>query len=208
MSKAERDRICEEIGDELGVEAKRRREIEEMSEEDIEAEIKRTEAAIAERVESATKGQGGSRMGKLLWLTMMLGIIGEQGKFMEAFSAYDCSNRSNIVESYLLLEPDACAVSNKTGEIETAVYGETMQMKQDWIIPIFPSLGDNCVAVLQSLVFSWSHAVHPIQGNKGSGSLGVQAGKVTWKGRHRGLQDPGHHRSHDLPCDVPQRCNG
>jgi hypothetical protein len=55
----------------------------------------------------------------------------------EAFTAYDCSNRSNIVESYLLLEPDACAISDKTGEFETTMYGEIVQMKQDQIILIF-----------------------------------------------------------------------
>jgi hypothetical protein len=32
---------------------------------------------------------------------------------------------------------DACAVWDKTGEFETAVYGEIMQIKQDRIIPIF-----------------------------------------------------------------------
>ncbi len=36
--------------------AKRRKEIEEMNEEDIEAEIERTEVAMAERVKSAARG--------------------------------------------------------------------------------------------------------------------------------------------------------
>jgi hypothetical protein len=76
-------------------------------------------------------------MGRLPWLMMILGIIGEQGKLTEAFTAYDCSNRSNVVESYSLLEPDACAVSDKTGEVEMAANGEIVQMKQDRIIPIF-----------------------------------------------------------------------
>jgi hypothetical protein len=76
-------------------------------------------------------------MGRLPWLMMILGIIGEQGKLTEAFTAYNCSNRSNVVESYLLLEPDACAVSDKTGEVEMAANGEIVQMKQDRIIPIF-----------------------------------------------------------------------
>ncbi len=59
------------------------------------------------------------------------------GRQVDAFTAYDCSNRSNIVESYSLLEPDACAVSDKTGEIETTVYREIVWIKQDQIIPIF-----------------------------------------------------------------------
>jgi hypothetical protein len=41
---------------------------------------------------------------------------------VEGFTAYDCSNRSNIVEAYLLLEPDACANMGKEGEVEMTVY--------------------------------------------------------------------------------------
>jgi hypothetical protein len=39
----------------------------------------------------------------------------------EGFTAYDCSNRSNMVESYSLLEPDACANMGRDGEVETTV---------------------------------------------------------------------------------------
>jgi hypothetical protein len=56
---------------------------------------------------------------------------------VEGFTAYDCSNRSNIVEAYSLLEPDACANMGKEGEVETTVYGEIVQIKQDRMIPIF-----------------------------------------------------------------------
>jgi hypothetical protein len=59
------------------------------------------------------------------------------GGQLKAFTAYDCSNKSNIIESYSLLEPDACAASDKAGEVETTVYGEIVQIKQDIIIPIF-----------------------------------------------------------------------
>ncbi len=54
-----------------------------------------------------------------------------------AFTAYDCSNRSNVVESYSLLEPDACANMRRDGEVETTVYGEIVQIKQDRMIPMF-----------------------------------------------------------------------
>jgi hypothetical protein len=40
------------------------------------------------------------------------------------------------VESYSLLELDACAASDGNGEIETVVYGEIVQIRQDRIIPI------------------------------------------------------------------------
>jgi hypothetical protein len=54
----------------------------------------------------------------------------------QAFTAYNCSNRSNIVKLYSLLEPDACAASGGNREMETVVYGEIVQMKQYRIIPI------------------------------------------------------------------------
>jgi hypothetical protein len=59
------------------------------------------------------------------------------GNVVEGFTAYDCSNRSNIVESYSLLEPDVCANMGKEGEVETTVYGEIVQIKQDRMIPVF-----------------------------------------------------------------------
>jgi hypothetical protein len=43
------------------------------------------------------------------------------GSPIKAFTAYDCSNRSNIIEWYSLLEPDACANTGKEGELETTV---------------------------------------------------------------------------------------
>ncbi len=49
----------------------------------------------------------------------------------------DCSNRSNLAESYSLLEPEACAASDGNGERETVVYGKIVQMKHVHIIPIF-----------------------------------------------------------------------
>jgi hypothetical protein len=36
-----------------------------------------------------------------------------------------------------LLEPDASANMGKEGEVETVVYGEIVQIKQDMMIPVF-----------------------------------------------------------------------
>jgi hypothetical protein len=58
------------------------------------------------------------------------------------FTAYDCSNWSNVVESYSLLEPDACANMGRDREVEMTVYGEIVQIKQDRMIPVF-----RCVVV-------------------------------------------------------------
>ncbi len=41
------------------------------------------------------------------------------------------------MESYSLLEPDVCANMGKEGKVETTVYGEIVQIKQDRMIPVF-----------------------------------------------------------------------
>jgi hypothetical protein len=123
-SEVERDLICEMIGDEPGAQAKRRKKIEEMSEE----------AAMIERIKHTTRRGQGLSLGKLPLIMMVFNLVGRQSRPAKAFTAYDCSNRSNIVESYSLLEPDACAVSDRTEEFKTAVYGKILQMMQDWII--------------------------------------------------------------------------
>ncbi len=58
------------------------------------------------------------------------------GSPVNAFTAYDCSNNTNIVESYSLLEPDTCANMGKDGEAETSVCWEVAQVKQDRMIPV------------------------------------------------------------------------
>ncbi len=136
MSEKERDLLSEKLGDGIGAQAKRRKEIEEMGEEDIQAEIKKTEESVRERVEASGSKNQRSGLGSLPLTMDILCLVGEGGQ-VDAFTAYDCSNKSNIVESYSLLEPDACAVSVKTGDIETAVYGGIVQIKQDQIVPIF-----------------------------------------------------------------------
>jgi hypothetical protein len=67
---------------------------------------------------------------KLPRMLMILGVIGLSSTPVENFTVYDCSNRSNIVELFSLLEPDACAASNENGEVETVAYREIVQMKK------------------------------------------------------------------------------
>jgi hypothetical protein len=69
---------------------------------------------------------------------------------VEGFNAYDCSNRSNVVKSYSLLEPDACANMGRDGDVETTVYGEIVQIKQDRMIPVF-----RCVVVETLVAQYW-----------------------------------------------------
>jgi hypothetical protein len=69
---------------------------------------------------------------KPLWMLTCLMVSS-----VDAFTAYECSNWSNVVESYSLVEPDACANMGRDGEVETTVYGEIVQIKQDRMIPVF-----------------------------------------------------------------------
>ncbi len=77
---------------------------------------------------------------------------------VDGFTAYNCSNRSNVVEAYSLLEPDACANMGKEGEVETMVYGEIVQIKQDRMIPVF-----RCI-VIETLVVQYC-GMSPQQGS-------------------------------------------
>ncbi len=107
--------------------AKRDRGVIDMTIEEMEAEIRETNDLIRKR---RRRNQG--LMLKPLWMLTCLMVSS-----VEAFTAYDCSNRSNVVESYSLLEPDACANMGRDGEVETTVYGEIVQIKQDRMIPVF-----------------------------------------------------------------------
>jgi hypothetical protein len=127
MTERELDTISELLGDGIGARAKRRREIEQMTLDEIEAELGGVQAEIKRRRSS---GAG------WLPLTLML-ILCISGHPAEGFTAYDCSNRSNFVEAYSLLEADACANMDKEGDVETTVYGEIVQIKQDRMIPVF-----------------------------------------------------------------------
>jgi hypothetical protein len=98
------------------------------------SEIKKTEEILRERAGATGLRIRKSGLGSLPLTMAILCLVGGQAR---TFTAYDCSNRSNMIESYSLLEPDACAASDKAGEFETTVYGEIMQIKQDRMIPVF-----------------------------------------------------------------------
>ncbi len=121
MDEEEMDQLSEKLGDGKGANAKRRKEIGEMQVETMEAEIEEVEEILRKR-RGAVKRSGLGSLPLALTIFCLLG-----GK-ASAFTAYDCSNRSNVIESYSLLEPDACANSGKEGEVETTVYGEIMQI--------------------------------------------------------------------------------
>jgi hypothetical protein len=127
LSEKELDTLSELLRDGIGARAKRRREIEQMTVEEMEAELREVKSEIKRRRRAG--------IGWLpLTLVLLLCITGQPS---EGFTAYDCSNWSNIVEAYSLLEPDTCAKMGKEGEVETTVYGKIVQIKQDRMIPVF-----------------------------------------------------------------------
>jgi hypothetical protein len=103
---------------------KRGQEVIDMTIEEMEAEIQETSELIRKR-----RRRNPGLMLKPLWMLTCLMVSS-----VEAFTAYDCSN---VVESYSLLEPDACANMGRDGEVETTVYGEIVQIKQDRMLPVF-----------------------------------------------------------------------
>jgi hypothetical protein len=136
MTEREINDLNELLGDGVRSRAKRGREIEEMTIEDMEAEIRETNAIIRKRRRAGT---GLLPMPLALLMCLMVSSV-------DGFTAYHCSNWSNVVEAYSLLEPDACANMGKEGEVETTVYGEIVQIKQDRMIPLF-----RCI-VIETLV--------------------------------------------------------
>jgi hypothetical protein len=54
-----------------------------------------------------------------------------------AFMAYDCSNSSNIVEAYSLLEPAPCHASGFEHRFERIKSAEIIQQKKERTVPIF-----------------------------------------------------------------------
>jgi hypothetical protein len=54
-----------------------------------------------------------------------------------AFMDYDCSNSSNIVEAYSLLEPAPCHASGFEHRFERIISAEIIQQKRERTVPIF-----------------------------------------------------------------------
>jgi hypothetical protein len=100
---------------------------------------------------------------------------------------------SNIVESFWLLEPDACAASDKNGEIETAVYGEIVEMKQDRIIPIFRC---HVIEMIISQHCGHRSSVGVTQFIRFRETKGMKASQNELERRHGGPHDTNDHRSH------------
>jgi hypothetical protein len=94
MSEGEGDLLSEKLGDGIGAQAKRRKDIEEIGEKAIGAEIKKTEETLRERVGASGSRSQRSGLGSLSLTMAVLCLLGGQ---VSAFTTYDCSNSSNIM---------------------------------------------------------------------------------------------------------------
>ncbi len=104
-----------------------------------------------------------------------------------------------------LLEPDACVNMGKEGEVETTVYGEIVQIKQDRMIPVFGSIVIEThpdIAVLWHVLGSWSHEVYQVPGAQAAGGLGVPPGEEKWKDCHQWADARGQDRGNRLARHV------
>jgi hypothetical protein len=64
------------------------------------------------------------------------GVLRLDGLLM-GFVAYDCSNATNRVDAYSLLEPSACPISKHHHEFQRIIFGEIVQVKKDRKVPVF-----------------------------------------------------------------------
>ncbi len=148
---------------------KRRKDPIEMTIEEMEAELEETKEVIRKR----RRGNLGLML-KPLWMLMIVACLA--GEPVAAFTAYDCSDQGNVVESYSLLEPDACANLGKDGEVETTVYGEIVQIKQDRMIPVFRCTVIEALSAQHCGMFSHV-GVPQVPGAQAHGGLGVPEGQ-------------------------------
>jgi peptidoglycan/xylan/chitin deacetylase (PgdA/CDA1 family) len=76
MREEERDQLSERLGDGIGVGAKRRREIEEMGEEALEAEIEKTEEVLEKKSGATRPRSWRSGLGSLHLTLAILCLVG------------------------------------------------------------------------------------------------------------------------------------
>jgi hypothetical protein len=89
---------------------------------------------------SRPRGQGNRRLAEAR--SIMVGVIAMLTASLaslagvEGFKAYDCSNSSNPVDMYSLLDPEPCPDMAMDHVVERMLHGEIVQMKRERLIRI------------------------------------------------------------------------
>jgi hypothetical protein len=104
LTEEELDSLSEQLGDRTGARARRRKEIEKMLMTEMEAEIEEVQKKIKKG-----KPKGAGRLPLVLTLLCLMGNV------VEGFTAYDCSNRSNIVDPTPCWNPTCAPTWAKRG---------------------------------------------------------------------------------------------
>jgi hypothetical protein len=86
------------------------------------------------------RGQGNRKLAEAR--SIMVGVIAMLTTSLaslagvEGFNAYDCSNSSNPVDMYSLLDPEPCPDVAMDHVVERMLHGEILQMKRERLIRI------------------------------------------------------------------------
>jgi hypothetical protein len=172
LSEEELDNLSERLGDGEGARAKRRKEIEKMSIKEVEAEIKEVKRSLMRKEAKKTVG-----------LPLMMTIICLLGGLVKGFITYDCSQYSQIVLS--VGTGCVCQHGEEGGGGDHAIRGDhSDQTRKDDSHVRVCGHRNHSLTILRALLISWCHEVHSIQGTENTGSMGMQASKEEWKGRH------------------------
>jgi hypothetical protein len=150
---------------------KRCKEVVDMTIEEMEAEIQETNEAIRKR-----RRRSLGLMLKPLWMLTAFACLMRSP--VAAFTAYDCSNQSNVVESYSLLEPEACANSGRRrGGGDNRVRRDCPDQagQNDSCVPVHRG-GDPCGTVLWDVFGSRGDPVHQVPGTQAHRGLVVLEG--------------------------------
>jgi hypothetical protein len=175
-----------------------------MTIEEMEAELQETNEAIRKR----RRRTPGLTL-KPLWVLMALAYLA--GGPVEAFTAYDCTNRSKVVEAYSLLEPDACAKLGRDGEVETTIFGEIVQIKQDRMIPVFRCIVIETLVAQYCGMFSAAGVTRYLKFRELMPLEAWECRKARRTGLHahqweaRGGEDRDHRVPHHVPVREPRR---
>jgi hypothetical protein len=96
--------------------------------------------------------------------------VASQTRLVTGFVAYDCSNGTNRVDAYSLLEPAACPAHEDHHEVERTIFGEIVQMKNEWTVPVL------CCIIIESVMSQYC----------GFNSAGVVVRYITFREPRRG----------------------